>query len=201
MGFDGRSIGTPIQKYSLFFKRFLAIILGRMAFHGVASTMNEGSKKTRRDLDRTDRSILRILQQEGRISFTELGERVNLSTTPCTERVRRLERDGVILGYHARLNPQQLRAGLLVFVELSLDYKSGDTFEEFRRAVLKLPQVLECHLVSGEFDYLIKARISEMASYRKLLGDILLKLPHVRESKSYIVMEEVKETLALPIPD
>ena len=163
--------------------------------------MNEGIKKGRRDLDRTDRSILRILQQEGRISFTELGERVNLSTTPCTERVRRLERDGVILGYHARLNPQLLRAGLLVFVELSLDYKSGDTFEEFRRAVLKLPQVLECHLVSGEFDYLIKARISEMASYRKLLGDILLKLPHVRESKSYIVMEEVKETLELPVPD
>ena len=75
------------------------------------------------------------------------------------------------------------------------------SFEEFRRAVLKLPHVLECHLVSGHFDYLVKARISEMASYRKLLGDILLKLPHVRESKSYIVMEEVKESLDLPVPD
>ncbi|HYQ40138.1 MAG TPA: Lrp/AsnC ligand binding domain-containing protein [Pseudomonas sp.] len=160
-----------------------------------------GPPRSRRDLDRIDRNILRILQEEGRISFTELGERVGLSTTPCTERVRRLERDGVILGYHARLDPAQLRAGLLVFVELSLDHKSGDTFEEFRRAVLKLPHVLECHLVSGDFDYLVKARISEMASYRKLLGDILLRLPHVRESKSYVVMEEVKETLALPMPD
>jgi Lrp/AsnC family leucine-responsive transcriptional regulator len=157
--------------------------------------------QSKRELDRIDRHILRILQSEGRLSFTELGERVGLSTTPCTERVRRLERDGVILGYHARLNPQPLKAGLLVFVELSLDYKSADTFDEFRRAVLKLPQVMECHLVSGDFDYLVKARICEMASYRKLLGDILLKLPHVRESKSYIVMEELKESLALPIGD
>lgn len=160
-----------------------------------------GPQRSRRDLDRIDRNILRILQAEGRISFTELGERVGLSTTPCTERVRRLEREGLILGYHAHLNPQRLGAGLLVFVELSLDHKSGDTFEEFRRAVLKLPHVLECHLVSGDFDYLVKARISEMASYRKLLGDILLRLPHVRESKSYVVMEEVKESLALPLAD
>ncbi|MBD7975682.1 Lrp/AsnC ligand binding domain-containing protein [Serpens gallinarum] len=157
-------------------------------------------RRARHDLDKIDRSILRILQDEGRISFTELGERIGLSTTPCTERVRRLEREGVIMGYSAQLNPHHLKADLLVFVEINLAYKSGDIFEEFRRAVLKLPQVLECHLVSGDFDYLIKARISEMASYRKLLGDILLKLPHVRESKSYIVMEEVKETLKLPVP-
>lgn len=157
--------------------------------------------QSRRELDKIDRAILRILQEEGRISFTELGERVGLSTTPCTERVRRLEREGFILGYFARLNPAYLKAGLLVFVEISLAAKSGDIFDEFRRAVLKLPHVLECHLVSGDFDYLIKARISEMASYRKLLGDILLRLPHVRESKSYIVMEEVKETLSLPLGD
>ena len=163
--------------------------------------MNDRGKKGRRDLDRTDRQILRILQQEGRISFTELGERVNLSTTPCTERVRRLERDGVITGYYARLDPQLMKHSLLVFVEISLAYKSGDIFEEFRRAALKLPNVLECHLMSGDFDYLLKARISEMASYRKLLGSTLLTLPHVRESKSYIVMEEVKETLALAVPD
>ncbi len=154
-----------------------------------------------RELDKIDRKILRVLQAEGRISFTELGERVGLSTTPCTERVRRLEREGIITGYHAHLDPAALKASLLVFVEISLAYKSGDIFEEFRRAALKLPNVLECHLVSGDFDYLIKARISEMASYRKLLGSTLLTLPHVRESKSYIVMEEVKETSVLPVPD
>ena len=153
----------------------------------------------RRGLDRIDRRILRILQREGRIPFTELGERVGLSTTPCAERVRRLERDGVITGYHARVTPEAAGAALLVFVHISLAYKSGDIFEEFRRAALKLPHVLECHLVSGDFDYLIKARISEMASYRKLLGNTLLTMPHVRDSKSYLVMEEVKETLELPV--
>ncbi len=94
--------------------------------------------------------------------------------------------------------------GLAVADRAGLDHRQRFVqrhFEDFRRAVLKLPHVLECHLVSGDFDYLVKARINEMASYRKLLGDILLKLPHVRESKSYIVMEEVKESLALPVPE
>ena len=154
-----------------------------------------------RELDNIDRNILRIIQREGRISFVELGERVGLSTTPCMERVRRLEREKFILGYGARLNPQKLQANLLVFVEISLASKSASIFDDFRRAAIKLPHVLECHLVSGDFDYLIKARISEMASYRKLLGDILLRLPGVRESKSYIVMEEIKETLDLIVPD
>ncbi len=129
----------------------------------------------------------------------DLAEKVGLSTTPCMERVKRLEREGIILGYGARLNPEHLGAGLLVFVEISLKTKSGDIFEEFKREVVSLPNVLECHLVSGNFDYLIKARISEMASYRKLLGDILLRMPGVCESKSYIVMEEIKETMSLPI--
>lgn len=154
-----------------------------------------------RELDKIDRHILRLLQNDARLTYVELGERVGLSTTPCMERVRRLEREKYILGYHARLNPQKLQAGLLVFVEISLATKSADIFDEFRRAAIKLPQVLECHLVSGDFDYLIKARISEMTAYRQLLGDILLKLPGVRESKSYIVMEELKETLALSLPD
>ena len=152
-------------------------------------------------LDHHSLAILRELQRDARQTVQQIAERVGLSTTPCTERVRRLERDGVITGYHARVNPGSVKASLLVFVEISLAYKSGDIFEEFRRAALRLPNVLECHLVSGDFDYLIKARISEMASYRKLLGSTLLTMPNVRESKSYIVMEEVKETLSLPIPD
>ncbi|OQX33261.1 MAG: AsnC family transcriptional regulator [Oceanospirillales bacterium LUC14_002_19_P2] len=156
-------------------------------------------KEITRQLDRIDRNILRVLQENGRISYVDLADKVGLSTTPCMERVKRLERENVIQGYSARLNPNFLEAGLLVFVEISLYSKSADIFDEFRQAVGSLPNVLECHLVSGNFDYLIKARISEMASYRKLLGDILLKLPGVRESKSYIVMEEVKETLSLPI--
>ncbi|MGD9943641.1 MAG: winged helix-turn-helix transcriptional regulator [Burkholderiaceae bacterium] len=154
-----------------------------------------------KDLDRIDRAILRALQSDGRISMTDLADRVGLSVTPCSERVRRLERDGFILGYHARLNPQALGQHLLVFVELKLAAKSGPIFDEFRREVLRLPYVLECHLVSGEFDYLIKARIPEMAAYRKLLGDMLLALPQARESRSYIVMEEIKESLVLHLAE
>ncbi len=154
-----------------------------------------------RELDRMDRKILTELQRDGRISMTDLAERVSLSVTPCAERVRRMEREGIILGYHARLNPQALGGAVLVFVEMRLSAKSGNMFEKFKREVLKLPNVLECHLVSGDFDYMIKARIPEMGAYRRLLGDILLTLPGAQESKSYIVMEEVKESLALPIPE
>ncbi len=130
---------------------------------------------------------------------SELAERVGLSPTPCSERVRRLEREGFILGYHARLDPHALGQNLLVFVELKLAAKSGPIFDAFRREVLKLPYVVECHLVSGEFDYLLKTRIPEMSAYRKLLGDMLLALPGARESRSYIVMEEIKETLAVQV--
>ncbi len=152
-----------------------------------------------RALDRIDLRVLKELQKNARISMTELAEIVGLSITPCAERIKRLERDGFITGYHARLNPQAMGQSLLVFVEIKLAAKSGQMFEEFKKEVRKLPNVLECHLVSGDFDYLIKARIPEMNAYRRLLGDMLLTLPGARESRSYIVMEEVKETLELTI--
>ncbi|MET4161066.1 AsnC family transcriptional regulator [Marinobacterium iners] len=150
-------------------------------------------------IDRIDRNILTILQQEGRISYTELADRVGLSTTPCMERVKRLERDGFITGYHASVNPQMLNYNLLVFVEIALSYQSPDAFERFNRAVSTLPYILECHLVSGDADYLLKARLHDMSQYRELLGDMLLTLPGVKNSKSYIVMEEVKEQTQLPV--
>lgn len=146
-------------------------------------------------LDKIDRRILDILQQNGRISMTELADTVGLTVTPCIERVRRLERDRVITGYYARVNPEVLDAGLLVFVEISMSSKSERTFDEFRKEVLCVPQVLECHLVSGDFDYMVKARIKEIGQYRNLLGDILLRLPGVTQTRSCVVMEEIKETL------
>ena len=154
-------------------------------------------KETVRSLDKLDRKILRILQEDGRISMKDLSEQVGLSITPAIERVKRMERDGVITGYHARLDPGALGAKLLVFVEITLNTKSASMFEQFRREVLRIPEVQECHLVSGDFDYLIKARIHEMAEYRKLLGEMLLQLPGAAQSKSYVVMEEIKETLEL----
>lgn len=152
-----------------------------------------------RKLDRIDRNILTILQQEGRVSYTELADRVGLSTTPCMERVKRLERDGVITGYHARVDPEMLDYNLLVFVEIALSYQSPDAFDKFSRAVSTLPYILECHLVSGDADYLLKARLHDMSQYRELLGQMLLTLPGVKNSKSYIVMEEIKEQTLLPV--
>jgi Lrp/AsnC family leucine-responsive transcriptional regulator len=150
-------------------------------------------------LDRIDRQILRILQNDGRMPNAELARQVHLSATPCAERVKSLESRGHIEGYQAKLNPRSLHLELLIFVEISLTRTSPDVFADFREAVIKLPQVLECHLVSGNFDYLIKARVADMAAYRKLLGETLLTLPGVRESRTYVVMEEVKETQILPI--
>jgi Lrp/AsnC family leucine-responsive transcriptional regulator len=150
-------------------------------------------------LDRIDRAILEELQRDGRLAITELAQRVGLSTSPCSERVRRLEREKVILGYHARVDPEALGRGLLVFVELTLSSKSSQTFEAVRQALLLEPRVIECHLISGSFDYLVKARLSAMREYRDLLGQILRQIPVPAQSNSYVVMEEIKEGLALPV--
>jgi Lrp/AsnC family leucine-responsive transcriptional regulator len=151
------------------------------------------------ELDRIDRKILEILQRQGRIPMTELAQQIGLSTSPCTERVRRMEREGVITGYHARIDPQVIGKTLLVFVEITLSAKSADVFDKVRAELLHVPEVMECHLVSGGFDYLVKARLRAMSDYRRLLGDLLKKLPVPAESNSYVVMEEVKESLYLPL--
>ena len=151
-------------------------------------------------LDRIDRNIVRLLQRDARIAHTELARRVGLSTTPCKERVRRLEREGVIQHYQAVLDPAALNRALVVFVQIRLNRTSQDIFEEFTLAALDLPEVQECYLVSGNFDYLIKARVADMNAYRRLLGETLLTLPGVQESTSYVVMEQVKESLMLPVP-
>lgn len=152
-----------------------------------------------RQLDRIDRMILDILQKQGRIAISELAARVNLSTTPCSERVKRLEREGVIMGYYARINPALVEKSLLVFLEIKLAAKSGDVFDQMASDLTQIPEVLECHLISGEFDYLVKARLKEMSAYRRLLGEILKKLPASASSHSYIVMEEIKESLYLEL--
>jgi len=150
-------------------------------------------------LDRIDRNILVELQNNGRLSNVELSKRVGLSPTPCLERVKRLEAEQFILGYKAMLNPEKLEAALLVIVEITLTKTSPDVFNDFSKAVQDLDVIQECHLVSGDFDFLLKTRVSDMAAYRELLGDTLLRLPSVSESRTYVVMEEVKSANILPI--
>ena len=155
--------------------------------------------RTRRTLDRIDLRILEALQEDGRIPNVTLARKVNLTPTPCLERVKRLEEQGYIRGYTAVLNPHLLGCSLLVFVEITLDRNAPQLFMAFRKEAETLPEVLDCHLVSGNFDYLIKARVKDMEAYRRLLGDKILSLPGVSGSRSYVVMEEVKESLAIPL--
>ncbi len=151
------------------------------------------------ELSNIDRKILAELQLNARISFTELGKNVGLTTTPCIERVRKLEREGYIQNYCTQLNGEQLDAGLVVFVQISLDRSTKQSFEQFKRGVTKLEQVQECYLVTGSFDFLIKARVKDMNAYRYFLEDTLLSVPGVQDSTSIAVMESLKETLAIPI--
>ena len=156
-------------------------------------------EREKHQIDRMDRKILDILQREGRIAITELAARVGLTTSPCAERVKRMERDGVITGYHAQVAAGAVDKPLLVFVEIKLAAKGGDVFDAVRDELLHMPEVMECHLVSGDFDYLLKFRLRDMREYRSLLGSVLKRLPVAAESRSFIVMEEIKESLYLPL--
>ena len=122
-------------------------------------------------LDKIDARILRALQDDGRISNLKLAQAVHLSPTAVLERVKRLTRDGVILGYEARLDPALLGAGLMVFIEVLLDRTLPDVLDNFRAAVQARPEILECHLVAGGFDYLLKTRMADMQAYRHFAGD------------------------------
>ncbi len=150
-------------------------------------------------LDAVDRRILQILQREARISNVDLARRVHLSPTPCFERMRRLEESGYITGYAAQLSPQKLGLGLLAFVEVSLDKTNPTAFDQFRDAVAAMPEVQECHMVAGGFDYLIKLRVTDMTAYRRFLGERISALPAVSRTHTYFVMEEVKASQELPI--
>ena len=143
------------------------------------------------DLSKVDRRILALLQQDGRLSVAEIGRRVGLTPSPCADRIKRLESMGVIKGYQAKLSPEALDAGLVVFVQVRLQRTAGDAFEAFTEAIELIPEVEGCHLVSGDFVFLIKARVKDMSHYKTLLAGSLLQLPNVQESKSYPVMETV----------
>lgn len=150
-------------------------------------------------LDNIDRNILRHLQADGRITNQALAQACHLSPAACFDRVKRLRANGYILGTMAILDPVKLGRALLIFIEVQLDRTSPEQFAAFRQAVNAQPEILECHMVAGRFDYLIKARVKDMTAYRAFLGDILDKMPGVRETRTYAVLEEVKNSTALPV--
>lgn len=156
-------------------------------------------KSEETSLDETDRRLLRALQEDGRITNQELARRCGLSPAACFDRVKRLRERGVILGYAARLDPAKLGRALLIYVEILLDRTTDDVFAAFAEHVREVPDVLECHMVAGGFDYLLKVRVADMAAYRAFLGSVIAALPGVRETRTYAVLEEVKNTTLLPV--
>ncbi len=152
------------------------------------------------ETDKLDLQILAALQADGRMPITELSRRVNLSATPCALRIKKLEQAKIIQGYHARIAPKALNVALLVFVTVKLRATDEATLRAFNTAVKPMKQILECHMTGGGFDYLLKIRVRDMEEYRKILGGVIGELPMVEGTHSYFVMEEVKETMLLPIP-
>lgn len=145
------------------------------------------------DLDRYDLKILDILSGEARISMTELAQRVGLSKTPVLARVKRLETEGIITGYRAQLSAVRLGLDHVAFIELRLSDTREAALKAFNAAVRKLPEVEECHMIAGGFDYLLKVRSRDIRDYRRVLGDGISRLPHVASSSTYVVMEAVKD--------
>ena len=150
-------------------------------------------------IDDADRRLLRLLQSDGRMTNQELARRANLSAAATHDRVRKLRERGVILGYAVEIDPDKVERGLLVFVEVVLDRTTADVFEAFAQAARGMPEVIECHMVAGGFDYLMKARLKGMSDYRDFLGELLVRLPGVRETRTYTVLEEVKRGGRLPV--
>ena len=150
-------------------------------------------------MDEYDRKILSVLSIEGRISMTALGERVGLSKTPVTARVKRLEEEGVITGYRATLSASKLGVEHIAFLEVKLSDTREKALDAFNQAVRAIPEVEACHMIAGGFDYLIKVRTSDIFAYRQVLGEQLARLPNVASTSTYISMQSVIDTAPIDL--
>ena len=146
-------------------------------------------------IDRIDQAIVNELQNNARITLTELANRVGLSKTPCQIRMRRLENAGYILGYHALINRSRMGARHVSFVQVTLSDTRSQALKSFNQAVKKIPEVEQCHMIAGNFDYLLKIRTADMDSYRSVLGEKVSTLPHVKQTSTFVVMESVRDNV------
>lgn len=145
------------------------------------------------DLDRFDRKILTALQIDGRVTVTDLANRVGLSKTPCQIRMKKLEERGYIQGYAAVVDPAKLDAGHIAFVQVSLADTRSAALEAFNSAIKAIPEIEQCHMIAGQFDYLLKVRSKDITGYRRFLGEKISELPHVSHTSTFVVMQSVKE--------
>ena len=154
-----------------------------------------------RTYDAIDRRILDELQQNGRLSIVELAKRVFLTKTPCSERVRRLEKAGVIRGYHAEVDPAKVGYNHVTVVQITLAQTSDNSLERFNEAVNNIPEIESCLMIAGSFDYLLKVRTRDITHFRELLGERVSKLPGVMQTHSFAVMETVKDDATIRMSD
>lgn len=150
------------------------------------------------DLDRIDLAILRALQRDGRLSNADLAAKVNVSPATCHRRTQRLFAQGYISGVSAKIVPESVGLGAIVMVGVVLDRSTPESFDEFEHAVIRLKEVLDCSLVAGDFDYLLKIRVRDMFEFNKLHGKHLISLPGVRQTRTFFVMRTVKDGAPLP---
>ena len=144
-------------------------------------------------IDRIDRNILTALSRDGRQSMAELATHVGLSKTPVQARVKRLERDGYIRGYAAIIDRERMGEGHVAFVQVKLSDTRSAALDTFNRAVLAVPEIEQCHMMAASFDYLLKVRTRDIASYRRVLGERISALPHVSQTSTFVAMETVKD--------
>lgn len=146
-------------------------------------------------LDQFDQSILIALAEDGRMTITDLAERIGLSKSPTQARLRRLETSGIIMGYRALLDPISLGLDHVAFVEVRLTDTREAALRAFNAAVQNVPEIEQAHMIAGNFDYLLKVRTRDMAQYRAFLGDVVSVLPHVAATSTFVAMEAVKEVM------
>lgn len=151
------------------------------------------------ELDPTDRRILMVLQKHGRMSNADLSERINLSPSACHRRVQRLEADGIIRNYVAMLDPRKLGLPTTVFVEITLSGQSDEVLEAFETAVSRIPNVLECHLMAGTADYILKVVAEDTEDFARIHRQYLTRLPGVTQMQSSFALRTVFKTTALPV--
>ena len=149
------------------------------------------------DIDRIDRRILRVLQEDGRLTNADLAKKVNVSPATCHRRTQRLFDKGVVTSVRAAVAPDRVDRGTLVMVGVVLDRSTPESFATFETAIAKLPFVLDCHLVAGDFDYFLKIRVRDIAGFNRLHGDQLIALPGVRQTRTFFVMKEVIDNAPL----
>jgi Lrp/AsnC family leucine-responsive transcriptional regulator len=150
-------------------------------------------------LDRTDVRILEQLQRDGRLSHIELAERVGLSPTPCTRRVRRLEQAGIIRGYAAILDPKRVGQNVSAYIQIKLERHTDDVIERFRRTLDERPEVVAAHAMTGEMDFLLQVVVPDLDALGQFTLHQLLKLPGVRDVRSSLVLETLKASAHVPI--